>query len=443
MFIVHKNPKKILLILALCTAPLAQAQSVSELLSMAREFDATYLAAKALANSTQHKAAQAKALRLPNIGASLSTNWNSTDNPNADTKSNTTTAGLSAKQPLFNAANNSTISQAQAQLELAQFELQLAEQELVVRTAQTYFDVLAAQDALATARANKKAISEQLASAKRNFEVGTSTITDTREAQARFDLGVAQEIATENDLHIKQLALDQLVGRVGIKPHPVALPLALPAIEPDNVDAWVNQTDTAPNVRRAELGLRIAKLETQKAKAGHLPTLDLEGNYQKGRSDTKGRQNGAPFDIAGATTQSGVGITLKVPLFAGFAIENRMKETLALEEQSRNNLDAAKRATAQATRQAFFGVQSLQAQVKALEAAESSTKLALDATQLGYKVGVRVNVDVLNAQTQLFTTRRDLAKARYDVLVNNLKLRQAAGQLTSNDIETVNRVLVK
>jgi outer membrane protein len=435
--------KKILLVLALCATPFAQAQSLSELFNIAREFDATYLGAKALANSAQYKAAQAKSLRLPTVGATVGANWSSSDSPNADAKSTTAIAGLNAKQPLFNAANSRTVSQAQTQLEISKFELQLAEQELMVRTAQTYFDVLAAKDALDTARANKKAISEQLASAKRNFEVGTSTITDTREAQARFDLGLAQEIATENDLRIKRLALDQLVGRVGVEPRPIALPLALPATEPNNVDTWVGQTNTSPNVRRAELGLDIAKLETQKARAGHLPTIDLEGNYQKGHSDSQGTQSRVPFNAAGATTQSNIGVTLRVPLFAGYAIQNRLKETLSLEEQSRNTVDAAKRATAQATRQAFFGVQSLQAQVKALEAAESSTKLALDATQLGYKVGVRVNVDVLNAQTQLFTTQRDLAKARYDILVNSLKLRQAAGQLTAQDIDAVNAMLVK
>ncbi len=148
-----------------------------------------------------------------------------------------------------------------------------------------------------------------------------------------------------------------------------------------------------------------------------------------------------PFDVSGSTGQSSIGLTLRMPLFAGYSIQNRVKETLALEEQSRNTLDAARRTVAQATRTAFFGVQSGQAQVRAFEAAESSSQLALEATQLGYKVGVRVNLDVLNAQTQLYTTRRDLAKARYDVLVNSLRLRQAAGQLKPDDIDSLNQLL--
>jgi outer membrane protein len=189
-------------------------------------------------------------------------------------------------------------------------------------------------------------------------------------------------------------------------------------------------------VRRAQLGYDIAKLETEKARAGHLPTVGLTGSY--GRGHTKITN---PLDASGRVTSSDVALTMTVPLFAGFSIQNRVKETLQLEEQSRNLLDSARRGTAQATRQVFFGVQSGQAQVTALEAAESSSQLALEATQLGYKVGVRVNLDVLNAQTQLFTTRRDLAKARYDVLVNSLKLRQAAGQLKPDDLRALNALI--
>jgi outer membrane protein len=150
-----------------------------------------------------------------------------------------------------------------------------------------------------------------------------------------------------------------------------------------------------------------------------------------------------PIDQSGRNNSSSIAVTLKLPLYVGGQIQNRVKETLKLEEQARQDLEAARRDTAQRTRVAYFGVQSLQAQVKALEAAEASSKLALESTQLGYKVGVRVNLDVLNAQTQLFTTQRDLAKARYDVLVNSLKLRQAAGTLSADDVVKVNQLLTK
>jgi outer membrane protein len=309
-----------------------------------------------------------------------------------------------------------------------------------VRLAQAYFDVLAAQDALTTAQANKTGISEQLASAKRNFEVGTATITDTREAQARFDLATAQEIAADNDLRTKRIALDTLVGRSNVQPRPLAAPVALPATVPPAVEDWVGLVEQAPVVRKAQLNYDIAQIEHDKARAGNLPTVKLEGSLGSNRA------TGSFPELqgnAGTTNSASLGVRLALPLYTGGAIDNRIKETVSLQEQARNTLEAARRGVAQSTRQAFFGVQSGQAQVKALEAAESSSKLALEATQLGYRVGVRVNLDVLNAQTQLFTTQRDLSRARYDVVVNGLRLRQAAGNLQPSDVSAVNALLAK
>jgi outer membrane protein len=206
------------------------------------------------------------------------------------------------------------------------------------------------------------------------------------------------------------------------------------------VDDWVSLVDQAPSVRKAQLGYDIAQIENDKAKAGHLPTVKLEGSLGGNRA------TGSFPELqrsAGTTNSASVGVRLAVPLYSGGAIDNRVKETVSLQEQARNTLDAARRGVAQSTRQVFFGVQSGQAQVKALEAAESSSKLALEATQLGYRVGVRVNLDVLNAQTQLFTTQRDLSKARYDVVVNSLRLRQAAGNLQPTDVSAVNSLLAK
>ncbi len=421
----------------------AQAQSLTELYDTARSYDAAYLASRALAESAQARADQIHALRRPSLGLALSASRTKAVSPTGETNASGPEASLSGRQSLFNRANDVTIDQADRSVEAARADLETAEQELIVRVAQNYFDVLGAQDTLTTARANKTAISEQLASAKRNFEVGTATITDTREAQARYDLSTAQEIAADNDLRTKRIALDQLVGRINVQPLPLATPVVLPAIQPNNVEDWVAQTEQSPSVRKAVVGYEVARLETEKARAGHLPTLDLTGGYNRGRTHADGTQGQQGFDYSGPTRQSSVAITLNVPLFAGFSVQNRIKETLSLEEQARNNLDAARRGVAQATRQVFFAAQSGQAQVGALEASESSSKLALEATQLGYKVGVRVNLDVLNAQTQLFTTQRDLAKARYDVLLANLRLRQAAGQLKAADIAAVNQVLAK
>ena len=346
--------------------------------------------------------------------------------------------GVTGKYALFNRANALTIEQAQRGLTIAMADLEAAEQDLIVRISQAYFDVLAARDALATTRASRTAIAEQLASAKRNFEVGTATITDTREAQARFDLATAAELAADNDLRVKGVTLDTLVGRVGVSPAPLAVPVALPAVLPLNVDPWVSQADELhPAVRRARLGLEVAQLETGKARAADGVTVDLSGSLGPSNGRGAGSQN------PGTTTAGSVTVSVNYPLYTGGYNQNRIKEALSLEEKSRNDLDYVRRFVAESTKRAFFGVQSLTAQVKALEAAESSSKLALDATQLGYKVGVRVNLDVLNAQTQLFTTQRDLAKARYDVVMNSLKLRQASGQLKPSDVAAVNQLLAK
>jgi outer membrane protein len=429
----------------------AQAQSLQSLYEAARVYDATYLGTRAQAESAQFRADQSGALRLPSVGLQGGLTRSESDTPYSSTLSTNTTStqvAVSATQTLYNAADSATIAQAERGVTVAQVQLRGAEQDLIVRLAQAYFDVLAARDALGTVQASNKQIAEQLASAKRNFEVGTATITDTREAQARFDLGTAQAIAAENDLRIKQIALDQLVGRPGVKPLSLALPVSLPGVTPAVVDEWVAQSEAqSPTVQQARLALDVAKLETEKARAGHLPTVALTGSLAKSHVSVSGdaRSGGVtlPYSASGNGTNASFGVTLNVPLFAGYAIQNRVKETLSLEERSLSDLDAARRGMAQGTRQAFFSVQSGLAQVKALEAAESSSKLALDATLLGYKVGVRVNLDVLNAQTQLFQTQRDLAKARYDVIVAGLKLRQAAGVLKPDDILAVDALLAR
>ena len=455
------RPLLTVLALALFAALPARAQSLQELYEAARVYDATYLAAKAQAQSAQYRADQSDALGRPSVNATAAATLSRVDPPNNNAStvtfvggqavpitvatgdaasSRVTQAALNARYPLFNRANGVTIEQAKKGLESAQSDLETAEQDLIVRVVTAYFDVLAGQDTLATTRASKTAITEQLASAKRNFEVGTATITDTREAQARFDLATAQEIAADNDLRAKRIALDTLVGRNGVAPKALAVPVALPKLAPVAVEEWVTQADNQhPTVRRARVGLDVAQLETAKARAAESPTLDAVGSV--GASDSRG--NAVSSTSRGTATNASIGVQLNWPLYTGGATQARIKETLALEDKAGNDLQAARRGVAQGTRVAFFGVQSGQARVLALEAAEASSKLALEATQLGYKVGVRVNLDVLNAQTQLYSTQADLAKARYDVIVGGLRLRQASGQLASGDVESVNRLLAK
>jgi outer membrane protein len=436
-------------VLLLATAsPLAGAQSLPVLLEAARGHDAAFLAARAQFASAQFRMEQSRALRRPGVTADTTVGRNENSTPFSPSvtgsTSDTTTTNLSASQPLFNRANDMAVAQAEKALDVARADLEAAEQDLIIRVSQAYFDVLASSDALATVQASKAAITVQLASARRNFEVGTATITDAREAQARFDLVTAQELAASNDLRNRQLVLEQAVGRLQVQPAPLQLPLVLPATVPETADAWVSlAVSRHPLARKARLGLEIAQLEVSRARAGHLPTVALTGRYTQQRVDgsatVRNAATNTTFQVGqlGTSTTSVVGVTLSVPLYAGHATDNRVSETLKLEEKARHDLDSARRGVELATRQSFMGLQSLAAQVKALEAAESSSQLALESTQLGYKVGVRVNLDVLNAQSLLFQTRRDLAKARYDSILGSLRLRQAAGTLGTGDVQAL------
>ena len=233
------------------------------------------------------------------------------------------------------------------------------------------------------------------------------------------------------------------MGRSGVEPRPLAQPITLPPLQPGEVAAWVEQaTEQHPGVRQARAALDIARLETDKARAGHRPTLDLQASVGQTRYPDGNPSLSAAPRASARTTNASVGVVLNWPLFAGFAVENRIRETLSLEDKAQADLDNVQRAVSQATRAAFFGVQSGLGQVKALQAAEASSLTALQANQLGYQVGVRINIDVLNAQSQLYQTQRDLARARYEVLLGGLRLKQAAGALSDADLTPINQMLV-
>ncbi|MEY3625965.1 MAG: hypothetical protein RL163_464 [Pseudomonadota bacterium] len=451
-------------------------QSLIDLYNMAKGYDAAFQSAKSLYEANRYRADQGLAQIMPTVGLGLTATRSQVDfrgdtaptgvasqlydisgtkfyaapfpstysandgNPFKRwyTQNNAT---LTASQPLYRPANLAVYRQSAKQLSQAYAQLTVAEQDLLIRVSQAYFDVLASQDSLNFVRAQKIAVSEQLASAKRNFEVGTATITDTREAQARYDLVIAQEIAADNDLRVKRLALDTIVGIKNASPKPLNARTALTPTLPQDVEEWVKQSESShPSVLNAQLAMDIAQLEIERARAGHKPTVDLVGSYAASRNLGGTAVSGSVSSNSHVVSPT-LQVIMNVPLFAGFATENRYKETVQLEDKARQDLELARRNVAQATRAAYFGVVSGLGQVKALEAAESSSQVALDANKLGYSVGVRINIDVLNSQSQLFQTKRDLAKARYDVLVGSLKLRQASGLLKEDDLQGVNAML--
>jgi outer membrane protein len=357
------------------------------------------------------------------------------------TELETKTTAATLTQPIYRPAAWASYRQGGRQLLQAAAQYEAAEHDLLIRVSQAYFDVLTSEDNFELVQNQKKAVSEQLASAQRNFEVGTATITGVRDAQARFDLANAQAIAAENELRTKRLALNMVVGMSDAKPKRLAKHPATIAAPKDDVNVWVSQAQaSSPAVRQAQLAVEVADYEMDKAIAVHKPTLDAQMTY--GRTENlKGSFVGTTLVGPSTTWNPSVGLVLNVPLFAGFSGVYKVKEAIALKDKAQADLENARRGTEQATRNTYFGLIAGLSQVKAYEAAEASSQSALDANKLGYSVGVNINIDVLNSQSQLYQTKRDLAKARYDVLVTNLKLRQAAGTLTPADLQPINDLL--
>jgi outer membrane protein len=348
---------------------------------------------------------------------------------------------LSASQPLYRAQNWITFDQAKQQVGQSEYVYASAQQDLIIRVAQAYFDVLLAQFTIELTQSQKAAVSENLAQAKRNFEVGVATITDTNDAQAKYDQIVAQEIAVQNDLANKVAALRAIIGRTprelkrverGFEPQ---LPI------PNALEPWIERA-LADNyqVRIAQSSYEIATLEVDRQRAGHLPTVDLVASfgqaYQGGAASTN-----VSAGFAQDTRTALIGVQLNVPLYQGGLINSRVRQAIANQDVSRQNLEAARRAAQLLAQVSFAGVTSGVAQVKALEQAVRSAEVSYDSTKLGLEVGVRTNLDVLNQQQQVFQTRFNLAQAYYNFVINALKLKQAAGTLSDEDVERVNRQL--
>ena len=422
----------------------AQIACAADLLQLYKEAlanDAQFAGARASLAAGEEKVTQGRAGLLPSLGLSGAYNRTGMDTSSAGIDSSrnfrANTYTLSLSQPLFRLGNWAAYQQGKLQTAASEAQFALAQQDLIVRVAQAYFDVLTAQDALGSVQAQKTAITEQLASAKRNFEVGTATITDSQEAQARYDLAVAQEFAAQNDVEVKRAALQQIIGKPAGNLTPLRPGVTLTAPQPVQIDKWVDSAEQQNyGVITQQLGLEIARQEVKKNRAAHYPTLDLVA------SRNHVNQTGSTVSTVGSVVDNNtVGVQWAIPLFSGFSVNSRVSEAVALEDKARADLENARRTAAQGARQSFFAVNAGLAQVKALEAAEVSSKSALESNRLGYQVGVRINIDVLNAQQQLYSTQQNLSKARYDTILNGLRLKLAAGTLTEDDITQVNALL--
>ena len=418
--------------------------AAEDLLAVARAAlanDAQFQSARAQREATSEKLPQARAGLLPSLTLNGTTQWNDVEisKPvDRSTQYNSHNFGFQLTQPLFRWANWVQFEQGKLQVAAADAQLAQARQDTLLRAAQAYFDLLYAQDVLTSIVAQKTAASEQLELARKSFEVGTVTITDVHEAQSRYDLATAQEIAARSDIEVKRHALAVITGRAPEALRGLRSEVAFTLPEPARMEEWVDRAQTESLTVLAQLANQeIANREIERQRAGHYPTVDLVATY--GQNKTVITFAGAPLN--NESTTGTVGVQVSLPLFQGLGQESRVRESAHLLDRARAEVDFARRNAAQQARQAWLGVANGIAQTAALRAAQVSSQSSLDANKLGYEVGVRINIDVLNAQQQLYVTRRDLAKARYDTLLAQLRLKAAAGQLAEPEIEAVNALL--
>ena len=431
-------------IVVLAGSRAAAAEDLMDVYREAQRNDPSVAAARANWQATQERVPQARAGLLPNVTLSANTNanyfgTNLDADPHVGVNRNFGFGGLtvSASQPLYRYANSVAYNQAVEQVRQADYTLESARQDLILRVATAYFDVLLAQFNVGLAESQKAAVSEQLAQAKRNFEVGVATITDTNEAQAKYDSIVAQEITARNDLENKRTALRAIIGRF-----PTDLKRLGPGFEPtlpspNTLDAWVDRA-LADNlaVRVAQYNADIATLEIERQRAGHLPTLDLVAS-----ANAQGFNASVNTNAAGEQHQVAIGLALTVPLYQGGFVDSKVREAVALQENARQNLEVARRNALFSAQTGFTGVMSAAASVRAFEQALVSAQSAYESNKTGQEVGVRTNLDVLNTQQNVFQTRRDLAQAYFNYLIGVLRLKAAVGTLSEQDLEDVNRRL--
>jgi outer membrane protein len=425
-----------------------QAEDLMQVYRDAQRYDAVYAAARQNLVAGRERLPQGRALLLPTLNLSANAQAARIESDSRDTnltpsftrEPRTIGYTVTFSQPIYRPQFYAQYRQSELQVAQAEATFAQAGQDLIVRTAQAYFDVLAAFDTLEVVRAQKAATGEQLAAAKRNFEVGTATITDTHEAQSRFDLIGAQEIVALNDLQTKYQALQLITGKFYNELKALSPEVKLAPPNPENMESWVELSEKQGYpVVIADAGAEIAKLEARRASAGHLPTLDAVATY--GQTCQSASSTSATSPAGADITTTTIGLQFAMPLYQGGAINSREREAAALSLKSKEDLENARRTAAVSTRQNYLLVINGISTIAALEQAMVSSQSSLDSNKLGYEVGVRINIDVLNAQQQLYSTRRDLAVARYNTIVNQLKLKSLAASLREEDLEEVNRVL--
>jgi outer membrane protein len=428
--------------LLLALGVLGEARAQTDLLavfSAAEEMDPVYREAQAAALASAEGIPQARAaLWLPRLALSAGTSRVRQD----IVLKNAFGAGgltyfmsrnyiVNLQQPIYHHDRIVALAQADKRLQQAQVEVMLAHQDLMLRVAERYFEVLAARDTLAFARAETESLKRQLEQAQQRFEVGLIAITDVQEAQAGFDRAQASEISAQNDVENAHEALREVTASYQDDLMYLGDAVTLAQPEPQDIDAWTaTALDHNLEVTAAQIGTEIAMEEIRLQKAQHLPTLDLVGSH--GFSRQGGRFGSSKVD------QSEIGVELNLPIYEGGATVSRTREAEHQHLAALERLEKARRAVHRETRQAYLGITSRIGAVKALAQAVVSSRTALDSTRAGFEVGTRTAVDVVAAERSLSQAQRDFARARYDYILDTLRLKKAAGSLEPDDLVVAN-----
>lgn len=435
---INTDMKSLLIVLlSMLTLPVSAAQNLLESYDLALQSDPQLMAQAANQRATAELADQADALFLPEIGLSANADkvWTESSSLRFGGDSESVDRGytLSLIQPVYRRENFVQDRQADIAISGAAAQYLLAEQELIVRVADAYFGVLAAKDDLRFAEAEREAISKQLEEAEQRFEVGLTTITDVTEAQAAFDIANSSVIAAENALANSQELLRETTGQYPDNLSPLEKDTPLVRPEPEDIQQWSDTalvTNPALQVVGSDVDFARENIELQRS--GHYPSLDIvaQKNYTS--------QSDSNLSGGNQTHQELVGLQFNLPIYAGGAVSSRTREAGFRLDEVMQTEEQQRRAVMRQTREAYNSVLSGISQVQALEQAVRSNEKALEATQAGFEVGTRTTVDVLNARQELFSARRDYARARYQYIVNSLRLKQAAGIVTVNDLQQIN-----
>ena len=435
-------------VLAAAMQMLDKQQSLVDIYQQALAHDPVLASASSANQAAQELIEQGKALYRPTVNFSAGANATQSDIRFIDASTNNPfrfqgrsnyegyNYGIDARQPIFRKENLVLINQSKTQVSQADKQYALIQQTLILRTTQAYFDVLIAQDKIELIVAQKAAIVSQLDQANANFEVGTATVTDVNEAQARYDLILAQEIAAINEHEIAKRSVQAITGEIPQKLAPVKADIKTNNLE-QGMDQWLEvAAQNNLNIRIQQDTLKLSEQEIERAQAGHLPTLDAVASYSDNYAN--GNSTGTGSELKAGV----IGLQVQIPLYQGGAVSSRVRQAALNKQKAQDDVQIARRNTALETQRAYLNLSTSIAQVKAYEQALISSQSQVDSTKLGYEVGVRTSVDVLNAQQQLFSAKRDLLQSRYNYLVNIIRLKAASGVVAEVDLADINQQLV-